>query len=278
MDRFRVADWIKTHTAAERSFGKALHKYFSEQADRIADAIGENFPGALPSPEQVPLIFDANAEHEKLRPIVRRNLAGLLLTGAHAEAQALQRRREGKAYEDELSDLELPPETLAGIRRALDELEQQPYWRGIQDETETNLRGIIEQAIEDKASNYKLGMLIREHLGGMPANKRAQKIARTETTGAMNAGHMAYAESLIDEGIVSAKEWSAIGDDDCRDSHAALSGTVVPARSNFIVGSSPAPHPGHWSLPARERINCRCVVLSVLADEFLPDAEPTTEG
>ena len=79
MDRFRVADWIKTHTAAERSFGKALHKYFSEQADRIADAIGENFPGALPSPEQVPLIFDANAEHEKLRPIV--DLRSLAMQG-----------------------------------------------------------------------------------------------------------------------------------------------------------------------------------------------------
>ena len=271
MVRFRVADWIKTHTAAERSFGKALHKYFAEQADRIADAIGENFSGALPSPEQVRLIFDANAEHEKLRPIVRRNLAGLLLTGAHAEAQALQRRREAKAYEDDLADLELPPETLAGLRRALDELEQQDYWRNIQAETETNLRAIIEQAIKDKASNYKLGMLIREHLGGMPANKRAQKIARTESTGCLNAGHMAYAESLIDEGIVTAKEWSSIGDDDCRDSHAALNGTKVPARADFIVGSSPAPFPGHWALPARERINCRCVVLSVLADEFMPD-------
>ncbi|MBL9163132.1 MAG: hypothetical protein JNL18_10390 [Planctomycetaceae bacterium] len=272
-----IASWLKQHGAAERSFGRALQRYFAEQADRTAETIRENFPGALPFPSQMPLIFDANAEHEKLRPIVRRNLAGLLIVGAKAEAQAVQRRLEGKAYGDDFADVDLPPETLAGLRRALDELEGQDYWKKIQSETEANLTSIIEQAIIDKADNYQLGMRIREHLGGMPANKRAQKIARTETTGAMNAGHFAYMDSLIEEGIVTGKEWNAIGDSDCRDSHAALSGKVVPAREMFIVGSSPAPHPGHWSLPAKERVNCRCVVLSVFSgtafDVGIPDGE-----
>lgn len=267
-----TAKWLKQHSAAERSFGRALHKYFAEQADRIAKAIGENFPGALPSPDQLPLIFRADDEHARLMPIVRRNLSGIMIMGARAEQRAARHLTGSKAADDAL---DLPEITRQGIRRALDELEQQDYWLNIQSETETNLRAIIDQAVDDKLGNYQLGMLIREHLGGFAANKRSQRIARTETTGAMNAGHLAYDEELINEGIVTMKEWSSVLDDDCRESHAALDGTKVPARADFIVGSSPAPHPGHWSLPAKERVNCRCTVLSVLADEFMPDGEQT---
>jgi hypothetical protein len=263
--------WLKNHGAAERSFGRALRLFFQQQADRIADAIGENFPGGPPSPDQTSLIFRADDEHELLRPIIKRNLAGLLLTGARAEARrAAQSRRDGKAFDDFDDMPDLPPETLAGLRRALSELEQQDYWRAIQDETEAQLTKIISDAIEERLGTYAIGMRIREHLGGIAANKRAQKIARTESTGAMNSGHMAFAEELIADGIVTGKEWSSILDNDCRESHAALNGKVVPARGMFIVGSSPAPHPGHWSLPARERVNCRCVVLSVFSEAIVP--------
>lgn len=265
----RAGKWLKSHGSAERSLGRALRVYFADQGERVVDAIRENFPGALPSPDQLPLIFRADAEHARLMPIVRRNLGQIMLIGARAEQRAARHLTGFKAADDAL---DLPEITRQAIRTALDELEQQDYWRNIQSETEKNLREIIEQAIDDKLGNYQLGMLIREHLGGMPANKRAQKIARTETTASLNAGHAAYDESLVENGILTAKEWSSIVDDSCRETHAALDGVKVPARANFIVGSSPAPFRGHWSLPGKERINCRCVSISVLADEFMPDA------
>jgi hypothetical protein len=267
---YEKQSWIVQHFRAERFFARALKQFFSEQAGRIAAVVRENFPSGV-SPDQTPLIVNIHQEHERLQPIVRRNLSGLLIMGARTEQRAVQRRLEGKAYEDDLRDLDLPPETLAGLRRALDELEQQPYWLAIQSETETNLRAIIEQGIEDKLSNYSIGMLIRQELGGMAANKRAQRIARTESTGCLNAGHVAYMATLEATGEIVGRQWEAIGDGDTRPAHSALQNVVVPTWQPFNVGGYPAPYPGHWSLPAAQRVNCRCTVLAAFNPAFLPD-------
>ncbi len=110
-----------------------------------------------------------------------------------------------------------------------------------------------------------MSVRIREQLGGFDARKRAKKIARTETTMGLNAGHEAEREELVAEGLVSGKQWLTIGDSDVRAEHAALSGNVVAPRADFSVGGSLAPYPGHWGLPAGQRINCRCTTISVLA-------------
>ena len=268
----RAARWLKQHSAAERSFARALRKYFQEQADRTGATVRENFPGGI-SPAMVPLAFDVNAEHEKLRPIVRRNLTGLLAMGAKAELAASERRLEAKDASDEyeeLAALQLPPETLRGLQDALDQLEAQDYWLNIQNETATNLRQIIEDGIQAKLSNYSIGMRIREQLGGMAANKRAQKIARTEVTSAMNAGHVAAMQQLGAEGIVQGKQWLTIGDHDVRDTHQALANkTVRGVNATFDVGGYAAPYPGYFGLPAGERVHCRCTVISVFSDEVL---------
>ena len=64
--------WIKQHGASEKSFARALQSYFSEQADRIGKA-SENFQNI--APDQTAFIFQPDAEHELLLPVLRRNLA-----------------------------------------------------------------------------------------------------------------------------------------------------------------------------------------------------------
>ena len=95
-----------------------------------------------------------------------------------------------------------------------------------------------------------MSVRIRELLGGFDARKRAKKIARTETTMALNAGHEAEREELIASGLESGKQWLTIGDSEVRAKHAALSGNVVAPREDFSVGGSLARYPGHWSLIA----------------------------
>ncbi len=41
-------------------------------------------------------------------------------------------------------------------------------------------------------------------------------------------------------------------------SGALSGGTERQCGGDFSVGGSPAPYPGHWGLPAWQRINCRC--------------------
>ena len=50
-----------------------------------------------------------------------------------------------------------------------------------------------------------MSVRIREQLGGFDARKRAKKIARTETTMALNTGHENEREELIASGLVTGK-------------------------------------------------------------------------
>ena len=77
--------------------------------------------------------------------------------------------------------------------------------RAIQSETGTNLADIIKESIDAGDSPYAMSVRIRELLGGFDARKRAKKIARTETTMALNAGHEAEREELIASGLVTGK-------------------------------------------------------------------------
>ncbi len=262
-------NWIKQHGASEKSFARALLSYFSEQADRIGKA-SENFPSL--SPGQTAFIFQPEVEHELLMPIVKRNLAALMLSGAQVELQAVEDRTSSQKQPDDADDIlrqhieGIPENVTQRIRASLDEMAEQPFWRAIQSETETNLADIIKESIEAGDSPHRMSVRIREQLGGFDARKRAKKIARTETTMALNSGHEAEREELVAEGLVSGKQWLTIGDSDVRAEHAALSGNVVAPRADFSVGSSLAPYPGHWGLPAGQRINCRCTTISVLSD------------
>ncbi len=270
----RSAGWLKQHSSSEQSFARALRRYFSDQAARIADAVADF--GAI-GPDQTAAVFRPDDEHGLLLPVVRRNVGGLMIRGATDELEVLDDLRapektpDGPADDpgeldrllaEELSGV--PETTRLRIRSNLEELAEQDYWRQIQDETEADLVGIIRDSIEAGHTPHTMSVAIRDQLGGFEARRRAMKIARTETTGALNAGHLAMMEELDGSGLLAGKKWLAISDRRLRQTHADLNGSVVAVRGDFSVGGSLAPHPGHWSLPARERINCRCVVTSVV--------------
>ena len=86
---------------------------------------------------------------------------------------------------------------------------------------------------------------------------RSERIARTETTGAYNAG-------AIDAGYTEGQQvkvWMTTGDDRTRDSHLEAAGQCVPMEDMFTVGGEVLEMPGDPSGPARETINCRCTVV-----------------
>jgi HK97 family phage portal protein len=97
---------------------------------------------------------------------------------------------------------------------------------------------------------------------------RAQRIARTESIGALNQGeHTAATLS----GVVKQKEWLSQQDDRVRESHADLDGTTIDLNDTFDNGCA---YPGDPSGDASEVINCRCTLLYHTADEpFSGDSE-----
>jgi len=87
---------------------------------------------------------------------------------------------------------------------------------------------------------------------------RADRIARTESTGALNAG---LYQSQLDSGH-KVHAWLAFADDRTRESHLFANGQCKPIGEPFIVGGSSLMFPGMAGGPAHEVINCRCTTIS----------------
>lgn len=97
---------------------------------------------------------------------------------------------------------------------------------------------------------------------------RADRIARTETAGAVNAGVDAFArESETATGRQWHKKWWSSQDERVRATHRAAHGQIVPPGGLFIVGGATLRYPGDPTGPAREVINCRCHTLLLTAKE-----------
>lgn len=93
---------------------------------------------------------------------------------------------------------------------------------------------------------------------------RAERIARTESTGAAGYGALS---ALVEEGWTH-KEWLSVDQEKrTRPSHLAAGGQIVPIDQPFIVGQSSLMHPGDANAPASEVVNCRCTVVGVMRAE-----------
>lgn len=94
---------------------------------------------------------------------------------------------------------------------------------------------------------------------------RAERIARTETTAAYNAGSQnAYTE----EGA-GAKMWIAIADERTREDHLEAHGQCVPTDAAFTVGGEQLLFPGDPSGMGYQVINCRCTTVAADSCEEL---------
>lgn len=88
----------------------------------------------------------------------------------------------------------------------------------------------------------------------------ARRIARTEVISGSNRGSVT---AYRDASSVVGKEWLATPGPRTRPTHIEADGQVVPLDAKFVVGGARADHPGDSSLPADERINCRCTTVPV---------------
>jgi hypothetical protein len=91
---------------------------------------------------------------------------------------------------------------------------------------------------------------------------RAERIARTETTGAYGAG----SEYALQQEHVACKEWLATRDARTRPEHAAADGQVVKVGHPFSVGGFQAQHPGAANLPPELSVHCRCCLVGAECD------------
>lgn len=114
----------------------------------------------------------------------------------------------------------------------------------------------IHAARELSLSMSETADLIEASVYGDEMNRsRAERIARTETIGAMNQAEMATAKL---SNVVTSKEWLTQQDEAVRDSHAEQDGEERSLDEAFTNGLQ---HPGDPDGDPEEVINCRCTLL-----------------
>ena len=86
---------------------------------------------------------------------------------------------------------------------------------------------------------------------------QAERIARTETTMAMNTASQVAAN---ESGLIFEKQWLSAQDGRERESHRRLNGKRVAMGQRFSNGLL---YPGDPDGPASELVNCRCVTLNI---------------
>lgn len=123
------------------------------------------------------------------------------------------------------------------------------------------------------ASGLTIPALQKDLVSAVPEMSafRAERIARTETVGAYNAGNFDFFDSLPPGLGPSMKSWSAHFDARTRPDHVRADGQAVLLADFFRIGGALLAFPGDPSGPADQVINCRCAVLYHYPGDRLPD-------
>ena len=183
--------------------------------------------------------------------------------------QAAERAEEEIDFPTEMPEW-LEEAALDFISRTFEE----DYWLRIPETTRDDIEYTLEQGIEDGLSIREIAARIQEDHGGAYSKSRATMVARTEMTGAMNAGHTeGIRQAYEGTGVEPAKEWLSVMGTTTRDTHADADGQQRPVDEDFDIGGHAAAFPGDARLPAGERCNCQCTVLSAFVGEGLSDDE-----
>jgi len=122
---------------------------------------------------------------------------------------------------------------------------------------------IVRQGITDGATIGEMQTALIKSRAFSP--ERALRVARTETTKAVNGAAVEAYKDAASRGIELTNMWITAGDELVRDAHAELGGQERQPGAMFEVGGAAAQSPGGFGV-AELDINCRCSVIAVLKD------------
>ena len=184
-----------------------------------------------------------------------------------ADSEQAARRIETFSVDDIPPNLEVEPsdEVKAGIARFV-RTRRVGLWRNLTASYRGRLERAIIRSIEANDTLDERTDRIRRTLGSRKTtDAAARRIARTEHTGAMNAGQQVEREA---EGVEE-KEWIATHDMRTRTGrfdHLAADGQVVKVDAHFRVSGERLYYPGDVSAGASAGnvINCRCASAAYL--------------
>jgi len=240
---------------AERQIKVAVASYLSAASTRYQRRVSESFAGkAIANGDglvmvRAPVISDIEAENEE-RSEMRKSIGRTW--------RLVYRRAMSSALASLPVDVvEFDPDR-AAVARELEKL----VVHATRTQTDA-IRKIVEEGLESGWSVGQINAAIRTSTAFGPV--RTLRIARTESTRAVNLGTLNGYRQAVAAGVKLRKVWQA--QPDARDTHLELDGQQRSVDEQFVIPSSGdrADSPGTFGI-ASEDINCRCQLSNVVAD------------
>lgn len=259
----RKAFWIKAHGKVETSFFRKLKGHFNGVASRFIDAFrnGDGVDKILSSGKE--------ESRERLRETIRPHLksiaeygAGLVWDLHRPRGQARDVAVAAKHLSLSLRASKLPKEVRDAVNEFTEDILDEGFWRDVSDRQREQIARIIRVGVKTGLSHEDIAARLELEIPLLDAD-RAMNIARTESTGAINAGAAAVRDKLAADGLLKGKEWISVMDAHVREAHFGADGQVVANDDMFLVGGEHCLYPGDVALSPANRCGCRCVAEPV---------------
>jgi hypothetical protein len=157
---------------------------------------------------------------------------------------------------------EFPPSLVDSITATLADSFKRDYWQQVNVTTRNDLEDLMLTGTRDGLSIRDIAKKIRATAPSY-ATYRATAIARTESSRALNNGHLLGIEELeLDSGEQLGKTWVSVHGTTTRPEHAELDGVTIPTGEPFDLGGFPCQFPSSPELPPEHSINCLCSLIS----------------
>ena len=129
---------------------------------------------------------------------------------------------------------------------------------------------VVRTGLREGQSIGEMTATIQLDSGGLFGPARALRIARTESTKAVNEGHGIGYQTAVAAGVDFDLEWSSAIDRATRSSHVAMDGQTIPPGGLFTIPTGPhagetGRFPGDFQ-SAAEVVNCRCCTVPNVRD------------
>lgn len=258
-----MLSWLRVHSYNEDQFAGPLAQFFRLQVEQITEQIKLSDGHWTPESVFVPEDWD-----KKLLDITQPLWARAAFVGA---AMAQVHTGQSKALtKDSVENIlmMLPEDVQVAIRATMQEVFAEPYWKDINLTTMWRLKSAFARIMSQGMDLRMQVAEIQKVLGGRAAGARAINIARTEVTGALNAGNHSVLLELADQRLIGGRSWLATRDEYTRDAHNLANGQTVGPSELFVLYDPEtgiteyAPYPGYHKLSPKQRCNCRCSEIS----------------
>ena len=252
--------WMKRQVVpAERAMKRAVEIYLDDAADRYARR-AETLAQAIINQQQskaidYTTILGRVAEITQIQKVIGRAYRTIfILTGNDTVTQLYDMTGKTK-----------PLDLLFG-ERAIMERQILTMAKQINATNERQIKRLVRSGIQQGLSNRQIAENIRQATTFNAA--RAQRIAQTETTKAINtATNDAYKQFEDQEGVRVLKEWIDSRDDKVRESHEQLgSEPPIPVDQDFKVDGYAGPAPASFGVASMD-INCRCTIAPIIIED-----------